>query len=377
VSGPLAGVRIIEFASIGPGPFAAMILADLGADVVTIERIPDGEPSAPIDPTRRGRRSIAVDLKSAEGRAVAGRLVGSADGLVEGYRPGVMEALGLGPDDVASINPRLVYGRMTGWGQEGPLSATAGHDIDYIAIAGVLGHIGPRDAPPVPPLNLVGDYGGGGMLLALGMIAALFETRSSQRGQVVDAAMVDGAALLMSAFHGQRATGRWTDDRGGNLLDGGAPFYGTYETKDGKYLAVGPVERRFHAVLADLAGLPPSMVTDRMSTERWPAQRAAMEDVFRTRTRDEWCEVFDGTDACVAPVLTMSEAVDHPHNKERSTFVEFDGVAQPSPAPRFSRTPGAIRRGPVAAGHDTTEVLTELGLQMQEIDVLRDRRIVR
>jgi alpha-methylacyl-CoA racemase len=374
--GPLAGIRIVEFASIGPGPFAAMMLADLGADVIRIERVHDAPDVPPTDPTLRGRRVVAVDLKQKAGVEVAKRLLETADGLIEGFRPGAMESLDLGPDEVLAVNPRIVYGRMTGWGQTGPLASSAGHDINYIGVAGVLAHIGTSGGPPVVPLNLVGDYGGGGMLLALGMLAGLLESAASGQGQVVDAAMVDGAALLMTPFHGIRASGSWNDERGANLLDGGAPFYSTYETNDGKYVAVGPIERRFYDQLAELAGFPEEMSRQRSDSERWTAHRAVMREIFLSKSLAEWREVFDGSDACVTPVLTMAEAVEHPHNRARGTFVEVDDVVQPAPAPRFSRTPGEIRRGPVGSGCDTGSVLAEVGFGDVEITALLDERVV-
>jgi alpha-methylacyl-CoA racemase len=374
MSGPLEGLRIAEFAGVGPGPFAGMVLADLGADVIRIDRAPaDGNADRPVsrDPTLRNRRSIALDLKHPDGVDVARRILDRCDGLIEGYRPGVMEAFGLGPAECLQGNPKLVYGRMTGWGQDGPLAQTAGHDINYISIAGVLAHIGYSDRPPVVPLNLVGDYGGGGMLLVVGMLAALLEARSSGRGQIVDAAMVDGAAMLMASLFGSAAAGHWSNERGTNLLDGGAAFYGTYETKDGKHISIGAVEKRFHSELAKIIGLPIAAVEERMKRGQWAEQRELVQECFKRKTRVEWCELLDGTDSCFAPVLTMEEALDHPHNVERATFVEVDGVHQPSPAPRFSRTPSSVRNGPVRPGAHSAQVLAEAGFTAAEIDRLR------
>ena len=375
-SGPLAGTRIVELAGIGPGPFAAMVLADLGADVIRVERLAaGGDPDIPpADVTNRGRRSIAIDLKSGPGRATALRLVQQADALLEGFRPGVTERLGLGPDDCWADNPRLVYGRMTGWGQDGPSARLAGHDIDYIAVSGVLHAIGRAGERPVPPLNLVGDFGGGGMLLALGIVCGLLEAQRSGQGQVVDAAMVDGAALLSTMFWALRAMGAHSDVRGTNLLDTGAHFYEVYETADGGHVALGAIEPRFYAELCRLTGFeadrpdPPSHL-DRTT---WPDRKEAMAELFRTRTRAEWCELLEQTDACVAPVLSFGEAPEHPHLEARGTFVEVAGVVQPAPAPRFSRTPGAIQRPPPHAGQHTDEVLTDwLGATTVEVDALR------
>ena len=330
---PLAGVTIIEMAGIGPGPFCGMLLADMGADVLRVER-PGSVPRA-ADVTGRGKRSAGLDLKDTGAVAEMLRLVGTADALIEGFRPGVMERLGLGPTECHARNPRLVYGRMTGWGQTGPLALTAGHDVNYIAISGALDAIGPAEAP-VPPLNLVGDYGGGGMLLAMGVCAALLRAQRDGEGCVVDAAMSDGAALLMAPIYGMRAAGRWGASRGGNLLDGGAPFYGTYRCADGKFLALGPIEPQFFALFVQGIGLAETDFTGLADAAQWPALRALIAARLLTRTRDEWAAVFDGTDACVAPVLTMTEAPAHPHNVARGAFVEHDGVVQPAAAPRFS-----------------------------------------
>lgn len=377
--GPLQGVTIIEIASIGPGPFAAMLLSDLGARVVRVDRADTvgGVGSAVSDPLLRGRRSVGIDLKHSQGVASVLRMVERSDGLIEGFRPGVAERLGIGPDPCFDRNPRLVYGRMTGWGQEGPLAETAGHDIDYIALAGVLSTIGSEGGPPVPPLNLVGDFGGGGMLLALGMVAGLFEATRSGLGQVVDAAMVDGSALLATMIHGLRAIGMWSDRRGTNLLDGGAPFYGVYETADGGHVAVGAIEPPFFEELVQGLGLAVEDLPHRLDTGQWPELRERLQAVFASRTRDEWVEIFAGSDACVAPVLSLGEAPYHPHNRARRTFVEISGVTQPAPAPRFSRTPPEIAAPPSPPGRHTSQILHEFGFSAAEIEELRDVGAVR
>lgn len=379
MAGPLAGVRVVELAGIGPAPFTAMLLADLGADVIRVDRAGTGVPEHVPDARRamtRGRRSVAVDLKSPEGIEVVLRLVASSDALIEGFRPGVMERLGLGPDVCLAHNPALVFGRMTGWGQDGPLAMTAGHDIDYIAIAGALGPIGRAGERPTPPLNLVGDFGGGGMLLAFGLLAALLEARTSGKGQVVDAAMVDGAALLTTMFHDLRAMGLWGAERGHNFLDTGSHFYEVYECRDGEYLAVGPVEPEFHAQLLDGLGLADQEWPHQMDAAQWPAMKKRIAEVIATRTRDDWCEVFDGSDACVAPVLSLEEAPLHPHNVARGTFVEVDGVVQPAPAPRFSRTPTATPKGRPRHSGDAPEVLAEVGFTPADVDRLRELGVV-
>jgi alpha-methylacyl-CoA racemase len=371
--GPLDGIRVVEIASLAPAPFGCMILSDLGADVLRVDRaeICGAKARTPVDPLSRGRRSVGINLKDAAGVEVLLRLVASADVLVEGFRPGVAERLGFGPQVCAERNPRLVYGRMTGWGQDGPLAPTAGHDIDYIAISGALSLVGRAGQPPVPPVNLVADFGGGGMLLALGVLAALLERERSGLGQVVDAAMVDGSALLTSFVYGLRAAGAWQDARGVNLLDGGAPFYDTYQTADGKYVAVGALEAKFYAeLLAGLglsaAGLPPQH--DRAG---WPVLRARFTEVFLTRTRDEWAEVFAGSDGCVAPVLGPAEAPGHPHNASRGTFADVGGLVQPAPAPRFGRSPAGVPSAPPRPGANTDAVLAELGCSTAEIAALR------
>ncbi|WBC15584.1 CaiB/BaiF CoA-transferase family protein [Micromonospora sp. WMMA1998] len=372
--GPLTGVRVIELAGIGPGPFAAMMLADLGADVVRVDRVGGGGFGAfPGDLLNRNRRSLAVDLKQSAGRELVRGLVAGADALVEGFRPGVTERLGLGPADCLAANPRLVYGRMTGWGQDGPLASTAGHDIDYLALTGALHGVGRAGEPPVPPMNLLGDFGGGGMMLALGMVAALYAVRGGAPGQVVDAAIVDGVSVLATQIHALRGLGLWQDRRGVNLLDGGAPFYDTYECADGRYVAVGALEPQFYAALVRLTGFPldGDDAPDRDDPANWPALRAAWARLFRTRTRDEWAALLDGTDACVAPVLDWAEAPRHPHLAAREVFVAPDGVTQPAPAPRFSGTPTSVRRPPPAPGEHTDEVLAEAGLDADRIAALR------
>jgi alpha-methylacyl-CoA racemase len=376
VSGPLHGVRVVELAGIGPGPFAAMMLADMGAEVIRVDRPGGAGPGlgrvADRDLLGRGRRSVAVDLKHPEGRAVVLDLVRGADALLEGFRPGVTERLGLGPDDCWAVNPRLVYGRVTGWGQDGPNAPYAGHDIDYIALTGALHGIGRTGEPPVPPINLLGDFGGGGMFLAFGVVCALLEAGRSGTGQVVDAAMVDGTAVLTTFVHALRHMGMWSQERGRNLLDTGAAFYEVYECADGRFLAVGALEPQFYATLVELTGFQaPDDGGDRMDPARWPEHKQAWAALFRTRSRDEWCALLERTDACVAPVLSWSEAPQHPHLAARRTFVEHEGVVQPAPAPRFSRTPGAISRPPARPGEHSDEVLAELGLDAERIAALR------
>ncbi|KVK75917.1 carnitine dehydratase [Burkholderia cepacia] len=336
MAGPLAGLKVVEFAGIGPGPFCAMVLGDLGADVVRIAR-PGQSPDAR-DVTTRNRRTVQLDLRAAGAREQVMSLIGAADCLIEGFRPGVMERLGLGPQDCLEVNPRLIYGRMTGWGQHGPLSQAAGHDINYIAICGALNAIGRPDEAPPPPLNYVGDFGGGGMLLAVGLLAALLEAKDSGKGQVVDAAMTDGTALLSAFLYGLRAMGQWGNQRGENLLDGGAHFYDTYACADGRFIAIGAIEPQFYAELRELCGLDDPLFDEQLDVARWPLLKLRLANVFRTRTRQEWCELLEGTDACFAPVLDWDEALEHPHNVARETYLTVGGVVQPAPAPRFSRT---------------------------------------
>ncbi|WP_313804448.1 CaiB/BaiF CoA-transferase family protein [Sphingobium sp.] len=370
-SGPLAGLRVIEIAGIGPGPFAAMMLADHGAEVIAIERPGGVRAGSGLDPMtdilRRSRRSIALDLKSQGGRSVLRKLLRNADGLIEGFRPGVMERLGLGPDIALSDNPHLVYGRVTGWGQHGSLADTAGHDINYIAIAGVLGLIGDEDRGPIPPLNLIADFGGGGMMLAFGMVAAMLHARNTGEGQVVDCAMTDGAALLASMIWSNRAAGRWNDRRCANTLDGGAHFYGVYRAADG-YLAIGAIEPAFYARFLETLGLDGDRDFHRQRDEElWPELKRRVARVIATRTRDEWVAIFSGIDACVSPVLDMGEALEFPHNRERGTFVEIDGLVQPAPAPRYSRTSLNQPSKPVAPGSDRAAILSDLGMDEAEI----------
>lgn len=371
-TGPLAGLRVIEIAGIGPGPFCAMMLSDMGAEVIRIDRAsaPDQGIDIPVpsNVTNRGRRSVVLDLKSPEGVAALKRLAVRADALIEGFRPGVMERLGLGPDDLLAVNPRLVYGRITGWGQEGPLAKAAGHDLNYIALSGMLHAIGPADRP-LPPLNLIGDYGGGAMYLAFGIVCALLERDRSGRGQVVDAAMVDGAASLGAALYGLLDAGLWRDRRAGNLLDGGVPWYDSYETSDGRHVAIGPLEPRFYERLLELLGLTDAALRDR-SKANWPCLRKAFAEAFRMRTRDEWCALLEGTDVCFAPVLSMAEAPRHPHMAARGSFVEMDGVVQPAPAPRFSRSRPAVQGPPPEPGEHTRSVLEDWGFSAEDISRL-------
>ena len=372
----LTGLKIIELAGLGPAPFAGMMLADHGAEVIRIDR-PGAVGMVPVeqDVLLRGRRAIAVDLKRPEGVAIVRDLARGADGLIEGFRPGVMERLGLGPDVLLADNPRLVFGRMTGWGQTGPWAQAAGHDIDYIALAGALHAFGRAGEKPVPPVNMVGDFGGGGMLLAFGMLAGLLSAARTGAGQVIDCAMVDGAALLMSMIWSFSAAGTWRDVRGVNLLDTGTHFYDTYETADGKHMAVGAIEPQFYAELRRIAGMTDGVFDAQMDPSAWGTLKAACAAIFRTRTRDEWCAVFDGTDACVAPVLSMTDAPRHPHNAARGTFVQAGGVMQPAPAPRMEGTPA---RAPAMAGGttDTDAVLAQAGYDAGRIRILRDARIV-
>jgi alpha-methylacyl-CoA racemase len=372
--GPLDGVRVIEIASLAPAPFGCMILADLGADVLRVDRIDRSGRQAlpPVDPLARSRRSIRLNLKDPAGVDILLRLTDGADVLVEAFRPGVAERLGLGPDVCAGRNPRLIYARMTGWGQDGPLAETAGHDIDYIAVSGTLDPIGRAGDRPVPPLNLVGDFGGGGMLLAVGVLAALLERERSGLGQVVDAAMVDGSALLASFLYGLRAAGAWQDERGTNVLDSGAPFYDTYATADGRHMAVGALEPKFYGELLARLGLDGAGLPAQYDRSGWPELRARLTEVFAGRTQAEWADVFAGSDACVAPVVSPGDAPGHPHNAARHTFIEVGGVTQPAPAPRFGRTTCAPPSPPARPGADTDEVLAGLGLSAADIARLRD-----
>ena len=370
--GPLAGVKVIEIAGIGPGPFAAMMLADMGADVLRLDRIAKRPARGPsLDTLNRGRPSVGIDLKQPDAVALALDLLADADVLLEGFRPGVMERLGLGPEACLQRNPRLVYGRMTGWGQDGPLAQTAGHDIDYIALAGALHAIGRAGERPVPPLNLVGDFGGGGMLLAFGVSCALVERGRSGKGQVVDAAMIDGAATLMSMFFGMQAMGFQHDARGTNMLDTGAHFYDTYETSDGGHMAVGAIEPQFYAELLTRLGLSGEALPPQMERASWPAMRQRFAAVFKAKTRAEWSAIFEGSDACVSPVLSMRQAAEHPHVRARQTLVQAHGVLQPAPAPRFSRTAPELSRPPSNPGADTDEGLAAWGVPAARIAALR------
>jgi alpha-methylacyl-CoA racemase len=373
--GPLAGIRVLEFEAIGPAPFCGMLLADMGADVLVIDRPAASDlglkRARRHDVMMRGKRSVTLDLKQGASREIALDLIARADVLIEGFRPGVMERLGLGPDAALARNPKLVYGRMTGWGQDGPLAARAGHDIDYIALSGVLHAMGRKGEPPVPPLNLVGDFGGGGMLLGFGVACALLEARRSGKGQVIDAAMVEGASLLAAMFHGFLKGNQWSEQRGENTLDTGAPWYEVYETMDGKYVAIGAIEGRFFEELItrlNLKSIPPQH--DRA---RWPEMKALFAKTFKSRTRDEWCRVFEGSDACFAPVLTWSEARSDPHNAFRKSFFDLESVPQPAPAPRFSRTPAQVRRAPPERGEGGRAALAEWGFGKDEVERLESR----
>ncbi len=367
MAGPLSGVKILEVAGIGPGPFCAMALADMGADVLRVQRPAPPQPGLPNPVIGRGMRSVVLDLKTGAGRLAVLRLAEQSDALLEGYRPGVMERLGLGPEVCLASNPRLVYGRMTGWGQDGPMAKVAGHDINYIALTGALAAMGTRDSGPIPPLNLLGDFGGGGMLLAFGVACALLEVSKSGKGQVVDAAMTDGASLLMATTYGYYAAGRWKVERESNLLDGAAHFYTTYRCADGKWVAVGAIEPQFYSSWLQRMGLAQSEFEPQHDQRLWPQWKAQLAKVFETRTRDEWCALMEGADACFSPVLDMTEAPRHPHNLARKTFVENEGATQPAPAPRFSRTIPEIRpRGT----ESTASILAEFGFSNEDIAAL-------
>ena len=378
--GPLSGKRIVEIAGIGPGPFCAMLLADLGADVIRVDRasaVPDTMPDSPnLDLLNRGRRSVGLNLKTPEGIETVLKLVQEADALIEGFRPGVAERLGIGPEECLARNPKLIYGRMTGWGQEGAYSSMAGHDINYIALSGVLGMIGRNGEKPIPPVNLVGDFGGGGMLLALGICAALVEAAESGKGQIIDAAMTDGSALLSTMMHSFKAMGMW-GDRGTNLLDTGAPFYDVFECADGEFISIGSIEPQFYSELLRITGIDQSENPKQMDRTKWAEMKLKIGNAIKEKTRLEWEELMEGTDVCFAPVLSMDEAYEHPHNKERGTFIEIAGVMQPAPAPRFSRTPGSVSSPPPHAGENTEEVLSGLGLTTDEILMLREQNIIK
>lgn len=374
MSGPLSGLRVVEMLGIGPSPFCGMLLADLGADVVRVERPVRGDPHSarrPQDVLGRGRRSIGINLKAEGASDVVLDLIAASDVVIEGFRPGVMERLGLGPDECLARNPRLVYGRMTGWGQDGPLASRAGHDVNYIAVAGVLGTMGERESPPPVPLNLVGDFGGGGMLLALGVLSALFDVRRSDCGQVVDAAIVDGSATLLSMMYAMMAQGRWIDDRASNLLDGAAPYYSTYATSDGRYVALGAIEDRFYAELLDVLGFAPDELPDREDRTQWPVLRATFAERIGGRPLSYWIRAAEDRDACLAPVNTLTGAAEDSHLRNRRTFATVDGVVQPSPAPRFSRTKPRVPPSAPVPGRDTDSVLRSLHLTAERLAALR------
>jgi alpha-methylacyl-CoA racemase len=378
--GPLQGVKIVELAGIGPGPFAGMLLSDMGADVVRIDRAQQvgGDFSKPnLEALYRGRRSVGVDLKHADGVETVLKLVESADALLEGFRPGVTERLGIGPDVCLARNPKLVYGRMTGWGQDGPYAQAAGHDINYIALAGALAHFGRAGSKPTPPINTVGDFGGGAMFLAFGIVCGLLEAQRSGKGQVIDAAMVDGSALLMTMMWGLKAIGFWDEALGVNVLDTGAPFYDTYETKDGKFVSLGSLEPQFYAELVNRLGLADAGLPEQMDRAGWPVLRDRFTELFKTKTRAEWCEILEHSDACFAPVLTMSEAAEHPHIQARGTVISRDGVDQPAPAPRFSRTTAEVQRSAPWPGQHTDEALRDWGFDADAIAKLRDAGALR
>ena len=359
--GPLKGIKVIEFSALGPGPFCGMILADLGAEVIVIDRFESAGQVTKTDIASRGKKSIAIDLKKKESIDLIKDIVQNADVVIEGLRPGKMEKLGMGPDNFFEVNPKLIYGRMTGWGQHGPLSSAPGHDINYIALTGALSSIGSKNSAPLPPLNLVGDFGGGGMVLAMGICAALVEVSKSGKGQIIDSAMTDGSALLMSMMYGFYSAGIWTDHRESNLLDGAAHFYGCYECKDKKFVSIGSIEPQFYQELIKRLDLDYNVFKDQMDRSKWPEFKKIIEKKFKEKTRDEWCDVMEGGDVCFAPVLSLEESINYKHNKERETFVDIDGVIQPAPAPRFSNTPGEIKHSPVKKGENTREILKNIG----------------
>ena len=366
----LKGTKIIEIAGIGPAPFAGMLLADMGAEVILVDRKQNYGKGSKFEVSGRGKKSIAVDLKSEKGIELVLKLVESADALIEGFRPGVMERLGLGPEICLQKNENLIFGRMTGWGQTGPLANAAGHDINYISLAGALGSTGRNWEPPAPPLNLIGDFGGGGMLLALGICAALVNVKNGGKGQVIDAAMTEGTAQLMSMIYGMKASGFWTDQQQSNLLDGATHFYDSYECKDGKFVSLGSIEPQFYSILLDKMELDSNEFSEQMNREKWNEYKAKFKKVFLSKTRDEWCEIMEGTDICFAPVLSMDEAINHPHNKERNAFSTIDEVIQPSPAPLFSETPSKIKHLQNPIGEDTKEILDSIGWTEQIDDLI-------
>lgn len=359
--GPLKGIKVVEMAGIGPGPFCAMMLSDMGAEVIRVDRLAHKGSGHRANVLNRGRRSIAIDLKNSQGVDTVKKLIDQADVVIEGFRPGVMERLGLGPEECLERNPRLVFGRMTGWGQHGPLAHAAGHDINYISIGGALGAMGHPDRPPSPPLNLVGDFGGGAMYLLAGVLAALVERASSDKGQVIDAAMTDGTASLLTPFYGMMAMGMWTTQRNDNRLDGGAHYYGSYTCSDGKHISIGSIEPQFYALLLELCGIDDPEFLKQNEKESWASLRQKLEELFATKTRAQWCELLEGTDVCFAPVLNLAEAPQHPHNKARASFVDFEGVTQPAPAPRFSRSQSSIQSAAAIAGEHSEEILKDWG----------------
>jgi len=374
--GPLNGLRIIEIGAIGPVPFCGMLLSDMGADVLRIDRTAPsglgiGQRETRFEVLGRGRRSISVDLKHPDGVGTVLRLCEQADAIMEGFRPGVAERLGIGPEACQQGNPKLVYGRMTGWGQDGPISHAAGHDINYISLSGVLHAIGTRDSGPVPPLNLTGDFGGGAMFLAFGLLSAIWEAQRSGQGQVVDVSMVEGSAYLQAAIYGMQAAGYWVDRRGENVLDTGSPYYNVYETSDGKWISIGSIEPKFYAELLEKSGLGASDLPDQNDREKWPQMTATFAEVFKQKTRDEWCAIMEGSDICFAPVLSMSEVAAHPQNAARGSFVDRDGVTQPGPAPKFSRTRPEIQRSPPRLGEHTDEGLADWGFGADDIAALK------
>lgn len=376
MSGPLTGLKVIELAGIGPAPMAAMMLSDMGAEVIRVDRLTASGLGIPM-PKKfnflgRGRKSIALDLKNPDGIDALLELIDKADIVIEGFRPGVMERLGMGPDVCLERNPKLVFGRVTGWGQEGPLSKSAGHDLNYIALSGALHAIGrSNDEPPTPPLNLVGDFGGGTMFIVVGILAALHEVKNSGKGQVVDAGMVDGALSLMTSIYGMHAGGNQSDERASNILDSGAHFYNTYETRDGKYVSIGSIETKFYAMLLEKLGLDPDSLPPQMERESWPAMKEKFKEIFLTKTRDEWCALMENTDICFAPVLSLAEAADYSHNKERGSFVDVEGVMHPAPAPRFSATPSSIKSPTPPTGIHTDEVLADWGISADKVAALK------
>jgi alpha-methylacyl-CoA racemase len=359
--GPLKGIKVVEMAGIGPGPFCAMMLSDMGAEVIRVDRLAHKGSGHRANVLNRGRRSIAVDLKNPQGVDTVKKLIDQADVVIEGFRPGVMERLGLGPEECLERNPRLVFGRMTGWGQHGPLAHAAGHDINYISIGGALGAMGHPDRPPSPPLNLVGDFGGGAMYLLAGVLAALVERASSDKGQVIDAAMTDGTASLLTPFYGMMAMGMWTTQRNDNRLDGGAHYYGSYTCSDGKHISIGSIEPQFYALLLELCGIDDPEFLKQNEKESWASLRQKLEELFATKTQAQWCELLEGTDVCFAPVLNLAEAPQHPHNKARASFIEFEGITQPAPAPRFSRSQSGIQSAAAIAGEHSEEILRDWG----------------